>query len=140
MEVVRATLWGAKSLDFGAGVWFNNGCADLYLIIACSLFAGRGVGLVGRHEVFEEADVVFREESEVLHLVLQVRDTFYAHAECITFVNLGVDAACFEHVGVGHAATEDFNPSGVLAKTTTFAATDVARDVHFSRWLCEGEV
>ena len=81
--------------------------------------------LVCRHEVFEEASVVFREEAEVLHLILQVCNALYAHTEGITLILLAINAVCFEHIGVYHAATEDFYPTRVLTESTTRTATDV---------------
>lgn len=46
----------------------------------------------------------------------------------------------FQNVRVNHTAAENFYPAGVFAEVATFATTDVAGDVHFSRWLCEWEV
>ena len=87
--------------------------------------------LVCRHKVFEEAGVVFGEEAEVFYLILQVRNALYAHTEGITFVLLAINAVCFEHIGVYHSATEDFNPSCAFAEGATFTAADVAAAVHF---------
>ena len=39
--------------------------------------------LIRRFELFEETHIVFREHAEVFHLVLQVGDAFYAHAESV---------------------------------------------------------
>ena len=91
-------------------------------------------------EQFEEPYVVFAEETEVLDLVLEVGDTLDTHTECISRVLLAVDAAELEHVGVYHAATEDLDPSCVLAEGATLAATDVTADVHLGAWLGEWEV
>lgn len=66
---------------------------------------------VGCLELAEEANIVLGEEAEVLDLILEVGDALYAHAEGVAFVLGGVDAVGFEHVGVYHAATEDFKPS-----------------------------
>ena len=60
--------------------------------------------LVGSLELLEEAGVVLGEQAQVVDAVLQVGDALDAHAEGIARVNLGVDAALLEHVGVDHAA------------------------------------
>ena len=88
----------------------------------------------------QEAGVVFREHAQVLHLILQVGDALDAHTQGVAGVDLAVDAAGFEYVGVHHAATEDFYPAGTFAEGASLAAADVAADVHFGTGLCEGEV
>lgn len=52
----------------------------------------------------QEAHVVLREQSKVGYLIFQVGDTLDAKAEGVAAVNLAVDAAKLEHVGVYHAA------------------------------------
>lgn len=52
----------------------------------------------------QEAHVVLREQSKVGYLIFQVGDTLDAEAEGVSAVNLAVDAAKLEHVGVYHAA------------------------------------
>ena len=39
-----------------------------------------------------------------------------------------------------HAASQDFHPSSVLAESTAFSSTDVARDIHLRRRLGEREI
>ena len=82
------------------------------------------------HKLVEE-DVIFREETEVLHLIFQVGDALYTHTEGIASVDGGVDAVGVEYSRVYHAATEDFHPASVLAESATITAADVARNVHF---------
>lgn len=95
---------------------------------------------MSRLEFFEEANIVLGEHSKVLDTVFQVGDAFDAHTECEARVNFAVDAASFEHIGVYHTAAQDFHPTGAFAECAALAAAEVARDVHFSRWLGEWEV
>ena len=92
------------------------------------------------HKLVEEAHVIFREETEVFHLIFQVGDALYTHTEGIAFVDGGVNAISFEYSRVHHAATEDFHPASVLAESATVTTADVARNVHFCRRFGEGEV
>ena len=84
------------------------------------------VNLFCCNELVEESCVVLREHTEVGNAILQVGDALDAKTECIAGVNLAVDAASLKYVGVYHTATQDFNPSCVLAESATLAATDVA--------------
>ena len=95
---------------------------------------------MSRLEFFEEANIVLGEHSKVLDTVFQVGDSFDAHTECEARVNFAVDAASFEHIGVYHTAAQDFHPTGAFAECASLAAAEVARDVHFSRWLSEWEI
>ena len=71
---------------------------------------------MGGNKLVEETAVVLGEEAQVLDLIFEVRDTLDTHAECEAGIFLGVDTACFEDVGVHHAATEDFDPAGAFAE------------------------
>ena len=95
---------------------------------------------MGCHELVEETNVVLREKTQVLHLIFQVGDALHAHTECISLVGLAVDAVRVEYIGIDHAATKDFHPTGVLAEAATLTTTDVARNVHLGTRLCEGEL
>lgn len=96
--------------------------------------------LVGRNELVEEAYIVLREHTQVGYTILQVGDTLDAKTESVAGVHLAIDAASLEHVRVDHTATQNLYPASVLAETAALTATNVARDVHFCAWLCEGEV
>ncbi len=95
---------------------------------------------MGRSKFFEEAHIVLREESKVFHPVFQVGYALYTHAESKAGIFFGVDAACFEHGRVYHAAAEDFHPAGTLAERASLAAAQVAAYIHLGRRLGEGEV
>ena len=93
------------------------------------------------HKLVEEAHVIFREETEVFHLIFQVGDALYTITEGVAFIDGGVDAVSFEYSRVHHAATEDFHPASVLAESATVTTADVARnDASFCRRFGEGEV
>lgn len=44
-------------------------------------------------ELFEEADIVLREETQVLDAVLEVSNTLYTHTESIARINFAIYAA-----------------------------------------------
>ena len=80
---------------------------------------------MSRFEFLKETHIVFGEHTQVLYLVFQVGDTLNSHAESKTGVLLAVDAACFEHIRVNHATSENFHPSCVLAEVAAFATAQV---------------
>ena len=96
--------------------------------------------LAGALELRQETYVVFGEHTEVLDLIFQVGDTFYAHAERESGVARGIYAARFKHIGIDHSASEDFHPSGVFAECASFAAAEITTYVHLRTWLCEWEI
>jgi len=46
-----------------------------------------------------------------------------------------VDTAGFQHIGIHHPATQNFNPAGIFTNVTSFATTDITGDIHFCRWF-----
>lgn len=80
----------------------------------------------GAAELEKETAVIFREQAQILDLILQVGDTLYTHAEGEACIFLAVNAACLKHVGIHHTATEDFYPACTLAERASFAPTEVA--------------
>ena len=105
-----------------------------------SLFFTGSERLAGALELRQETYVVFGEHTEVLDLIFQVGDTFYAHAERESGVARGIYAARFKHIGIDHSASEDFHPSGVFAECASFAAAEITAYVHLRTWLCEWEI
>ena len=73
----------------------------------------------------EETYIVLGEHAEVLDLILQVSYTLHAHTESESGVLLRIYATGLKHVGIDHSATEDFNPSGVLAERATLASAEI---------------
>lgn len=97
-------------------------------------------GINHRAELAQEPDVVLEVETEVLDAVFQHRAALYSHSEREPAVFIAVYAACFEYVRVHHAASHDFEPSGMFADVAPLPAAEVAGDVHLRRGLREGEV
>lgn len=60
---------------------------------------------VGRLEFLEEAEIIFREHTQVFNLVFQIRDTLYTHTECITRVDLAVNAVSVKNRRIYHTAS-----------------------------------
>ena len=56
--------------------------------------------LLCRLKLFQETDIVFREEAQIVDAVLQVGDTFDTHTEGIAAVYLAVNSVQFQYVGV----------------------------------------
>ena len=82
--------------------------------------------LLGCNKFVEEANIVLGEHAQVFHLILEVGDTFYTHAESEAGIFFRVYAAGLKHIGVDHAATENLHPAGVLAESATLATAQVA--------------
>src|SRR3954466_7740181 len=80
-------------------------------------------------ELFEEAEVVFDEEADVVDAVLAHGDAFDAEAEGPAGVNFRIDFAVGEDVGVDHAAAAEFDPALLVFEP----------DVDFSGGFGEGE-
>jgi len=66
-------------------------------------------------ELLQETHVVLEVVAEVVHLPFEHGDTLNTHTEGKAGVLLGVNAGSFEHVGVYHTATHDFQPAGAFA-------------------------
>jgi len=91
-------------------------------------------------ELPEEANIVLRIETKIVHLIFDLGDTFYTHTECETGINLRVDAEIAQEVGVYHTTTEDLDPARVLAQTAAGTTTHGTGDIHFGTWFSEREV
>ena len=78
--------------------------------------------LVRALELVQEACVILREHAQVFHLILQVGDTFYAHAEGVALVNGAVDAVGIQHSGVYHSTAKNLYPSRVFAERTALSS------------------
>ena len=90
------------------------------------------------NKLFQEPDVIFTEEAQVVDLVFQHGYSFDAHTESIAGIFITVDAAIFKQVRVHHSAAEDLYPATVFANITALSMTDQTADIHlgarFSEW------
>src|SRR5579863_9465959 len=101
-------------------------------------------------ELLQEPYVSLEEELQVFHTVFQQSDAVGAHAEGEAGNFLGIVAVVsyeFEHVGIDHAAAQDFDPScllagsagNIIAATSSTAAADETAHEHFCAWFGERE-
>ena len=60
-----------------------------------------------RLELLQEAHIVLKEESEVIHPIAEHGYTLYPHTEGETAILEGVDTAGLKHIRVYHTAPED---------------------------------
>ena len=88
--------------------------------------------------MLQPAHVRLEEGAQVWHAVFEHGEPVDAHAEGEALDLIRVEAAAAQHVGVDHAAAEDFQPVGALAEAQ-LAALARTLDVHFRRRLGEGE-
>src|SRR5262249_47335121 len=96
-------------------------------------------------ELSEEPRVVFEHETNVGDVVAEHGNSLDADAERKTRVTLGIDAGVLEDDRVDHPATEDFDPTGVLAEAATVACAigldaEHAANVDFGARLDERKV
>ena len=96
--------------------------------------------LVGALEQLEETDIVLAEEAKILDLIFEVGNSLYTHTECVARIDLAVDSAKLEYVGVYHTTAQNLDPACVLAERAALATADVTADVHLGTWLGEWEV
>ena len=80
-------------------------------------------------ELPEETNVVLIQIAHIRHVVLQVGQSFHAHAEREAGILPAVDAAHFQHLRVYHAAAQNLDPAGGLADAAALAAAGRARQV-----------
>src|SRR5262249_37975415 len=89
-----------------------------------------------------------KKQLQIIQSVLQHRNAVHAHAKCEAGDSLWIVAVVFdelEHIRVDHAAAENFDPSGLFARTTRIGATlaasaaDEAGDEHLRARLGERE-
>ena len=90
-------------------------------------------------ELFEEPHVVLEQEADVADLVPCGGQAVQADAEGKAGIDLRIDAAAGEDVGMDHARAEDFDPAGAFADPAALAAAGRAGNVHFHAGLGEGE-
>ena len=87
----------------------------------CRFFIDRLFLLPRRFKLLQKAHIVFGEHAQVLYIENQVGNAFNANTKGKTRIDFRINATVFQHIGIYHAATEDFYPTGVFAKATAFA-------------------
>src|SRR5882724_10495459 len=96
-------------------------------------------------KLFQEPNVAVEEQLNVVHSVFQNRDAVCAHAEGKAADLLGIVIHKSVHVGIDHAAAQNFDPSGLLAGTARLcpafaaASTNETRHHHLRTGLRERE-
>lgn len=77
-------------------------------------------------EFVEEAHVILAEHAQVLDHIFQVGNAFHTQAEGIAAIDLAVNAAGLKHGRIHHTATQNLDPTRVLAETAALATTQHA--------------
>src|SRR5579864_3983479 len=101
-------------------------------------------------KLLQKSHIPLKEQLQIVHAINQHGDSVHAHSESEPGNFLGVVAVMLhelEHVGIDHAAAENFDPSSLLARaarlffrsgaTLPASAADEAGDEHFGAGLCE---
>src|SRR5579864_789864 len=101
-------------------------------------------------KLLQKSHIPLKEQLQVIEPILQHRYAVHAHAEGEAGYFLGGGGVIhneIEHVGIDHAAAENFDPSSLLARaarlffrsgaTLPASAADEAGDEHFGAGLCE---
>ena len=92
------------------------------------------------NKLFQEPNVIFAEEAQIVDLVFKHGYSFYAHSKSIAGIFITIDAAIFKQVGMHHAAAKYFYPAAMFANVTACSITDQAADIHFGAWFGEWKI
>lgn len=95
---------------------------------------------MGRFELTQKPDVVFKKQADVVDPVFKHGDPFDSHSQGIAGVNPAVDAAQIEDIRVYHPATENLYPPGMFADIASVPTADMARDIHLGARFGEREI
>ena len=90
--------------------------------------------------MLQESHIVLKQQSDIVDTVLQHRDPLNTDTECDAGVDVRVNSAVLQNLGMDHAAAEHFNPAGMLAQAAALSAAFKAADVHFNARFREGEI
>src|SRR5207302_1673722 len=99
-------------------------------------------------KLLQKSHIALKEQLQIIKPVFQHSDAVHAHAEGEAGNLYGIVAVMLhelEHVGINHAAAENFDPSGLLARTARgiviasppAPAADKARNEHLRARFCE---
>ena len=95
---------------------------------------------MGMLKFTQESNIILAEHTQVLNHIFEVGDALNTYTKCITSINRAVYATQLKNVRIDHSTTQNFYPAGVLAETTSFTATQHARNIHLGTWLGKWEV
>ena len=73
-------------------------------------------------ELFQETDIVLIQQTHVINLILKQRNTLKANAKSKSGIPVRVNAEHLQHMGMDHAAAQDFNPARTLTEPAALAA------------------
>lgn len=82
-------------------------------------------------KLLQKFKVVFKKQAQVINAVTQHGQSFHTHAESESAVNFVVDIDRFEHFGMDHAATHNFQPARLAANPAARAIAHDAFDIDF---------
>ena len=91
-------------------------------------------------ELIQEADIIFKIETEIIYLVLEHGRPFNTHSESEPCILPAVDIACLKNSRMNHPASQHLKPARVFADVTALSPADGTADIHLGRWFCEWEV
>ena len=90
-------------------------------------------------KLFEEADVVLIEETQIVDVITAHYHALKSHAESESAVLFRINAAVLQYLRVNHAAAKDFDPAFSLAETAALAMTVEALYIDLCAGLREGK-
>src|SRR6476620_1043895 len=88
-------------------------------------------------DLIKEPDIGAVQNPDVRDVVAKHRDARRAHAECPSGVFVSVETRVVDDRRMHHTRAKNLHPAGALAAGATGAVTELALDIHFSRWLGE---
>lgn len=91
-------------------------------------------------ELPQKPHVALKQHPQVGNVVFETRHALDTYTKGEARIDFRIDARIAQHVRIDHAAAQDLEPSRSLAEAATFAVTNAAAHVHFSRRLREREI
>ena len=91
-------------------------------------------------ELLQEADVILIEQPQVINVIPAHDHALQTHSQSKAAVFLRVDAAVAQHLGMYHAAAQNFNPALAFTQAAAFAMAVEALYVNLCGRLGEGEM
>ena len=101
-------------------------------------FVSLGVWAVILCELLQKPNIALEEQLNIVHAILQQRDSVSAHAESKSRDLCGVITMVayeLEDIRVHHATTQQLDPSALLAGAAALAAAEDATDRYLSAWF-----